>query len=574
MARHLKAEKEKTGAWKYTLASLVINAAILALVMHLTAAFYETNDDFTIAYRIAGGYPYVGFVNYFLCRVLIVIQKMFSGINVFMLSQVVVSFIAFTAVLETVMERSKRLTDSLLAVAAVFFFSFDHYSSIQFTKTSALLMAAGLVVVADTYINSRSVIRFFIGFLLYFTGVAYRQMGMFPALAYICMFMLLFWLISGREFFEGRKPVKEIGLFLLIAALLVAPYGIDQLSDRINAGIPERALAREYQALRTTITDYPVYESYDSLQAEYESAGISKNDVYMIDRFILDYDGGASIENLRTINEIYNKGAGHTMTAEMAVKKFVREVWKSLKSLNFTGMHIILLAALGIYLIFVLKPRNWTFIVVIALLTVALYIAIYYLQRTKYRAFYVADVSAAFWILYAVASQERREAKHRILEVLACLLVIAAVFSMTPIAARILNAKAAHNTTQVEAPEHTEYFAEHPDMFYIMPTAVQKQPATYLDPFAVPVMPENVTNTGGWETLTPARMDFMKSHGVNNPIRDLIDNPNVLFFSEYKFDELTEYYNKWYAPEGKRIVFEKVDEVLDTGIYTVRTVDL
>jgi len=103
---------------------------------------------------------------------------------------------------------------------------------------------------------------------------------------------------------------------------------------------------------------------------------------------------------------------------------------------------------------------------------------------------------------------------------------------------------------------------------------VQKQPATYLDPFAVPVMPENVTNTGGWETLTPARMDFMKSHGVNNPIRDLIDNPNVLFFSEYKFDELTEYYNKWYAPEGKRIVFEKVDEVLDTGIYTVRTVDL
>ena len=574
MEKHIKAEKEKTGSWKYWLVSLVINAAILTLVMNLTTAFYETNDDFTIAYRIADAYPYVGFVNYFLCKLLIVIQKCFSSVNVFMLSQVAVALVAFTALLKTIMQRSRRITDSLLAIAVIFFFSFDHYTSIQFTKTSALLMAAGLIIVADTYINSRSFAGFAGGFLLYFVGVAYRQMGMFPAMAYICMFMLIFWIISGREFFSDKKPFREAVLFLLIAALLVAPYGIDKLSDKINAGTPERAVAREYQALRVKITDYPVYESYDSLREEYEAAGISKNDVYMIDRFVLDYDGGASLENLRTICKIYDSGAGSGMTVVKAAKKFARNIWKALKNRSFTGMHIILLAALGIYLICVLKPKNWSYIVLIALLTIALYIAIYYMQRTKYRAFYVADVSAAFWILYAVATAERRTAKTRLLEVLACLLVLASVFFMTQPAIKILNAKAAHNATLVEAPEHTEYFSEHPDLFYVMPTAVQKQPATYLDPFAIPIMPDNVTNTGGWETLTPARMDFLRSHGVENPIKDLIDNPDMFFFSKYKFEELTEYYNKWYAPEGKQIVFEKVDEAGETGIYTVRTVDL
>lgn len=575
MAKHLKTETaaEKSGSWKYWLASLAINAAILVLVMSLTTAYYETNDDYTIAYRIAGGYPYVGFVNYFLCEVLILINKVFTGVNVFMVSQVVTSFIAFTAVLKTIMERSRRIPDSIMAVVVVFFFSFDHYCSLQFTKTSALLMAAGLVIVADAYIHSRSFLTFFGGFFLYFVGAAYRQMGMFPAMAYICAFMLVFWIINGKEFFEGRKPGREIALFLVIAALLVAPYGVDKLSDSINAGTPERALAREYQALRVKITDYPVLKSYDELYEEYQAAGISRNDIYMVDRFILDYDGGGSIENLRTITSIYDKGAGPEMTLQKAARKFASKTLKGLRKRNFTGMHIILLAAVGLYLIYAVRPKGWTYIIVIALVTVGLYIAIYYMQRTKYRAFYVADISAALWILYAIAISEHRAFKSKAVQAAVCVVMAASILYMAPGAVDRLNGKAANIKYVVEDPEHTEYFRQHPDKFYVMPTSVQKQPAEYLDPFAVPTMPDNVTNTGGWETLMPSRMEFLRRHGVENPVKDLIDNPDMFFFSKYKFDELTEYYNKWYGSEGRRIMFEKVDEAGETGIYRVVTVD-
>ena len=51
--------------------SLAVNMVILILVLVTTNLMYETNDDYAIAARIADGYPYVNFINYYLCRILI-----------------------------------------------------------------------------------------------------------------------------------------------------------------------------------------------------------------------------------------------------------------------------------------------------------------------------------------------------------------------------------------------------------------------------------------------------------------------------------------------------------------------
>lgn len=55
--------------------SIIINTVVLLAVMLLTDTAYETNDDYVISLRIADGYPYSSFVNYFLCRMLIGIQR-------------------------------------------------------------------------------------------------------------------------------------------------------------------------------------------------------------------------------------------------------------------------------------------------------------------------------------------------------------------------------------------------------------------------------------------------------------------------------------------------------------------
>jgi hypothetical protein len=73
--------------------------------------------------------------------------------------------------------------------------------------------------------------------------------------------------------------------------------------------------------------------------------------------------------------------------------------------------------------------------------------------------------------------------------------------------------------------------------------------------------------------MTPSRLRFLEAHGISNPVKDLIDNPDVLMFGKYKKDMLLEYYNKWYGSEDKKIVFEKVDEVSGIDIFKVVSVD-
>ena len=63
--------------------AVVINIVVLVAVMSLTDLTYETNDDYVISLRIADGYPFSSFVNYFLCRILIAVQGVIPGINEF-----------------------------------------------------------------------------------------------------------------------------------------------------------------------------------------------------------------------------------------------------------------------------------------------------------------------------------------------------------------------------------------------------------------------------------------------------------------------------------------------------------
>lgn len=571
------ADEKKSRAWLFWLLAIAVNVGVLFAVMRFAPMYYETNDDFSISCKIAEGYPYVGFVNYYLCRVLIVLQRMFTNVNIFMLSQVVMSFVAFTAVFRVLAERSKDVFEWALAACLIAFFAFDHYSAIQFTKTSALLMAAGLIYVADAYTRRRPILSYICGFLLYFTGVCYRQMGMFPALSYVFLFMLVWWILNGKEYFKGKKPALEIGLVMLIVVLLVAPYAFDMQSDRMNASTPELALAREYQAERIKITDYPLTGNYEKFKDEYDAAGISENDLYTIDRFVLDYDGAASLENLKTINRINAPALSSYMTVKKAVKRFVRKTVKALEERSFTGMHIIALAALCVFMLLAVRPRSWIYIPLIGVLTVALYITIYYMQRTNYRAFYVADVSAALWLLYVIMAEGKapeRKAWRVWINRLLCLVMIAAVLSLFPKAGRIEAAKAEHNKDMVASEEVAAYLADHPDTFYVMPTPVQKWPAEYLDPMAPAKMQDNCTNTGGWEAMTPSRLDFLAKHGVSNPVKDLIDSPDMLMFGKYRKDMMLEYYNKWYGSESREIRFEKVDEISGVTVYKVVSVDL
>ena len=559
------------------LISLAVNAAILLLVLHFTDLMYETNDDFAIAEKLAAGYPYVGFVSYYLCKALIFVQDIFPGINIFIVSQLVMSFVSFTVLFKIILDRNLYIFEIILGAVVTAFFSLDHYSSVQFTKTSALLMTAGLILVADTYINNRdSRLKFvfynIVAYALFFAGVAYRQKGMFPALAYAGVVMLLWLLLEGKEYFKGRNPLAEIVIIIVLLVLAAVPYGLDLKSDAANAGTPELALGREYQAERVKITDYPMIERYEEHKDEYDAIGLSENDLYLIDRWIFDYDGAASLDNLKKINEINYPGVVASRSAVNSAKKFLKNAYKAVRDMNFTGMHIILLALLAVYFISAVRPRYWLYAMLTGVLTSGIYIAVYYISRPQYRAFYVADIGAAFWMLFALSIISARNTK--VIRNITCIAAVCALALLFGPAISSLEAQGAHIAKQIEPQEVTDYFAANTDKFFIGPTTAMKQPAAYLDPLEVPVPAPNVSGTGGWETMTPYKLDFLATYGLTNPVSGLIDAPDVYYFGDSKKGKLREYLNKWYGSEGREIIFEKVDEAAGNGVYRVVSVDL
>lgn len=573
----VKESLKRGGSIKYWLFSIAVNAIILFAVMHYSQLMYETNDDFSISYNLLKGYPYVGFVNYYLCKILIIIQNIFGDVNIFVVSQIAVSYLAFTTVYKILLERSGKIFEAVFFTSVIVLFSLDHYCCIQFTKTSGLLMAVGLVYAVDAYISSRSLLSFLGGYLLYFLGVCYRQMGMYPALSYAGAFLLLWLVLNGREFFKGKRALREVGMLLVIAVLFAMPYGFDKLSDKMNASTPELAFAREYQAERVRVTDYPIFDNYETHKKEYDKAGIDRDDIRMIDRFALDYDGGATLENLKTINKINVPIISKQEALKEAATTFVEKTRGSLSKMNFIGMHIAVLAMVCALIILISHPRNWIYVPLIALLTVALHIYIYYNGRANFRAFYVANISAVMWLMYIAALAFRSDDANKWWRKwpgrIACVLISLTMFYFMPNGIDILKLGYEDDYNIVETQEMSEYLQKHPENLYIMPTPIQKYPRTLLEPLKPPTMQENCTNTGGWETLTPFRMEFLKKYGISNPIKDAIDNPKVLFFGKYKHKLFKTYYNKWYGSDTKKVKFEKVDEVGDIEIFRVITVD-
>ena len=71
-----------------------------------------------------------------------------------------------------------------------------------------------------------------------------------------------------------------------------------------------------------------------------------------------------------------------------------------MRDLSFTGIHIIYLCVLAVWMLLALKPKHWPYVIGTGLMSLALYLALFYMQRPTYRALYIADIGAAVWLLY------------------------------------------------------------------------------------------------------------------------------------------------------------------------------
>ena len=551
--------------------AIAVNIVILVVTLICTDLAYETNDDYVMSLRMVDGYPYFTFLNYFFAKAVIGIQSFMPGYNAFVITQMALSFAAFTLLAKLFFDTADRSgANKWVRLAAVFgiaAFAIDQYCAVQFTKTAVLLLVAGSIIITDTLIKKRGAGYLAAGFFLLYAGACLRFTHMLVAVGFTGIFLLA-WVVMNRSSLKpcGYFRKGRVAVYIATAVLLLGTLGVNAASSVANNSTEELANYWEYDIYRTYVTDFPVYSSYEENAEEYEKAGISENDLYLMKNWYIDYDGAASTENLKKIYSIYEKTDSAKRSFKSAARTFVRETIGNVKGPNKRGMHIIMLVLLGLAALLAYKPKYAWYVVLVALFTILLYVYLYYIGRPAYRATYAADAGATLWLLYyisgAMADSDVTDKACGIMRkpafaVVSIILAVVFLAGQLPAYNSYQSLKAS-NEGGLMSEEMTEFISENPDNLYVYGRGQKGASKYYVTPARVPEDGDqtNAIGFGSWGSDSPYILDKLGRFGVSNVFSDTIDNPSVFVFEGGNKNRLEEYLNKWYAEDGGKIVLE------------------
>ena len=563
---------------KYSLLkSAAINAVILAAVLIATHMMYETNDDYAIASRIVDGYPEVNFVNYYLCLILVKLQEAIPSLNAYVIFMIAGSYLSFTCILKLIMDRTDQKIIHIASALVISVFSIDHYCTIQFTKTAALLTCASLMLMLDTLTRRRNLFHILIALIFLYAGAALRIDSLIAAIGFAGLY-LIYWLFINRKSLkeEGYLTGGRIVLYIILLALTGGCYVFNHMSYLANTDTDDLKAYKEYSQARSDIVDFGVYDSYDKNASEYEKIGISENDLYLIDHWFFDYDGAASLDNLIKIKQIDDAGEHESYTVTQAARSFYESATRSVRKLGYTGIHLIILCIIALWMLITLHPRHWLYIIATGAFAACLYLALHYLQRPAYRALYMADIGAAMWLLYSLSTAfeyDRRiigEKRRRPLLAMGICTSLIAVMLLLPLCIKCN--KSYEGIQYKRMPEElSEYLERNSDSFFVFSTSEKKSAETYFTPWKAPdtAAEKNVMGTGSWGTKSPYVLDKLAVYGLRNPIKDLINNEKAYFIGNKRIGKISDYYNKWYGGDGKTILMEQVAEAGGYKIWKV-----
>lgn len=584
--------------------SIFINVIVLVAYFLCTDLTYESNDDYSIATKmVSDGFPNVSFVNYYLCKLISFFQINFlSTTNGFVLSQILFSFMSLTILTYVFLSTRRGRVFSLFTIVVLVIYAYDHYTMVQFTKTSALMMTAGVIIIVHVFINKTNPLISIVGVVLFLMGSMYRFSNTYAVLMIAIAFVAIFffrWMLSNRSKKRTRQlrseKKKEKAVFLgIIVCFILCLFGaliLRDISISMNESSDDLEEYRKYSAYRARVADYPI-PAYADNKEFYDSLSISENDLYVMkSQRYYDYDGVAKLENLKLISE-KQKIDNKEKSVKASIEDFKEMIYLSMKDLTNRGVHIILVVIL-VLLGALFYEKGWL-LYPIAICGIAIigYIYLFYIGRVPYRASYVIDISTTVLLLYSYRTVEPRGFTIKLLTMqrMATFISVLLITVMLSIfSANLLHANyKVRGNERLNSDELWNYMRENEDILFVFDlstsTGLYKYNLTeYLNPLYLnPPSKKNQVSFGGWSTNSPYQKKTLRQYGLNNIYEDIIDRDDVIVVSNnagsdsygnqvYK-REVVQYFNEEYSEYGNRIQFIPVDNVGGFILWKVKTV--
>lgn len=556
--------------------ALLINVLIVLVCFVIFTPAFETNDDtglISIASGIRGTRdPHIVHTNYLIGKLLTSLYAINPGLQWWSLLQFLFLFIAFFLITLMFVRNTAGIAGVLFTAAVVFFFSYEGYVRIQYTKTAGILCAAGLMLLFYGLLQKKPGKMYIIaGTVLTVLGSFYRVQS-FACITVIFLAMVIY----GLMFFgaETEDPKKRIIAAVAAGAILLILAGGFRVYDRSQYRDPEWAAYLEFDKYRTEVLDYGVPD-YEKHEAEYNAAGIDSTAYKLMKRWTFQDNEKFTADTFKQIASFREKKTLNTSLVKSFIKSFAKGALKE-------GTFLCALAAAACWLLTGRhRLRNFLSLLVMCAMIGALEFYLYYAGRFMFNRVDVGIwLAAVLIIMYQtiIDKPERQsdasDGKARALSVFrtvvtsVLILAMAGMFLFAEPWQSGLRSAAAETAADAAAERDTiERVSSDKDHLYLTKVGTLRFSAAYgvTDPMPYKIA-DNIFPLGGWGSATPAYTSVLKKYGVNNPFRDMIGNERIYLVDD-RIDDTLAYLRKWYKADAEA---ELVNTINGQNIYRIK----
>lgn len=311
----LKALKSKL------LFAVALNMILAILCVWVTSFSYANSSDFYNSILICRDhFYYSSTINYILAVIIGTIQYAVTDINAFVMVELALSFAAFTSITFVLADKYNFRKAFVFSMVINILFALNHYSEIDSTKTSALLLAGGFLLVLNAIRNKRYTFPCWIGVIEILLGTFYCYVYFFVALGFAVAFFLgdmiakRKYRLDFQKFFWYFRPFLLMFIFITLLAL-----GANQFSYSINHATEESSKYYEYEQLSESVDTLP-FPDFDENTEEFAAVGIDDSCEYeLLKMNYYDADKMLTTDSLKMVYELQRSESGKTVFLHSAM---------------------------------------------------------------------------------------------------------------------------------------------------------------------------------------------------------------------------------------------------------------
>ena len=273
---------------------LLLHIAAVGYAVTFLHPYYGSNDEFTLAAIASGAYG--SYTQYFIYLhsafgwILKCFYMLFPSVNCYTMVMYGLIFLSLSAIGCTWITRWKKI-GAVMAVMLVLAGLSPLYVELQYTKTAAVVTAAGYVLLFIDGQKAEKWKKAFVqalGILLLLLGswIRFQSFGMVSILAFG------FWLARAVRVLKTREWKQFLVCDCLPCIIAFSCVFGSIAAENVLVYTPgsQEEHYREYDKARQRLLDYGVPE-WDDYQAEYEALGLTRTDVINLEKWLIaDYD--------------------------------------------------------------------------------------------------------------------------------------------------------------------------------------------------------------------------------------------------------------------------------------------